>query len=391
MKRKVLIAGCIVAALVVAAWTLFAAFLAEDMARQGIKKAFPGAVVTIGSGERPGPSVTRVFSFGRISFTDISIERPGVYSVKAKEAGVTYGLFSLLEGSASGMYLKDVDITADLWGDKAKSFAGMISSAPSSGHPRIWSIGVENASVRMKFKDMKLDAAASFKFDLRKPGLDRAELKIASFTKGPIEVRDASLLLPGNGAAGDFSVAGVKCGRIALRDITGRAVMRDGNFKLEPIVGSLFKGTILGTFSCSASGRPAYVLSVTADGLQMSRAIEELGLEGKVGMSGSVDGWFRIEGSPGSVATVKGSFNVAAPGGMLVINDEGFLRNIAERTRQPIEIVRQSFSDYAFTKGTMDVTLEKSDLVIEVYLEGEKGKRDMNVILHDINAQQGAK
>lgn len=390
MKRKVLIAGCVAAALAVAAWTLFFPPVAEDMAKRGIERAFPGAAVTIGSRGHAGLSRATVLPFGRISFRNISIEKSGVYSVKAKEAGVTYGLFSLLTGSASGLYLRDVNIAADFSGDKAKSLEDLLKSASPAGRPAAWSIDIANASIRLKFSDMELDAVASFKFDLRKLRLDRAELNAASFSKGTIVIKDASLRVPGEGIPGDFSVALVKCGRVALSDITGGALMKDGDFKLEPLVGSLFKGSILGTFKYSTRGKRAYSLSITADGLQMARAIEELGLSGKVDMTGSVDGGFRVDGSAMSLAKVRGSFNTAAPGGVLVIKDEVFLMNIAKRLNQPIEIVRQSFSDYAFTKGTMDVSLQGNDLVTEVYLEGEKGKRDMNVILHDINRRKGA-
>jgi hypothetical protein len=80
---------------------------------------------------------------------------------------------------------------------------------------------------------------------------------------------------------------------------------------------------------------------------------------------------------------LSGSFSTLTPGGTLVIMDAKFLENMARNTQLPLELLVEDFKNYRYNTGLLSLGLEDNNIILKVALEGEAGKRNLNVILHD--------
>ena len=70
-------------------------------------------------------------------------------------------------------------------------------------------------------------------------------------------------------------------------------------------------------------------------------------------------------------------------GGDIVIRDAALLKDLAKRVRQPLEIVEAGLKEYRFNTAAARVFLDGPSVGIAVQMDGEKGKRDLEVRLHD--------
>jgi hypothetical protein len=59
------------------------------------------------------------------------------------------------------------------------------------------------------------------------------------------------------------------------------------------------------------------------------------------------------------------------------------LKKIAQGSQQPLDIVVESLKKYHYNSGGLKLFLEKGNLVLDLALEGEAGKRHINITLHD--------
>ena len=100
-------------------------------------------------------------------------------------------------------------------------------------------------------------------------------------------------------------------------------------------------------------------------------------------MSGFLSGELLLNGDRNTIEVLTGDFSTAHIGGTLVINDTRFLENIARNTNQPVDILVESFQNYHYNSGTMKLSKEKDNLILDVALDGELGKRDLTVTLHN--------
>jgi hypothetical protein len=68
---------------------------------------------------------------------------------------------------------------------------------------------------------------------------------------------------------------------------------------------------------------------------------------------------------------------------MLTITDDKFLNNVAKSSGQSLDILVESFKNYHYNTGVMKLSLERGDIVFDIALEGEAGKRNLSIVLHD--------
>jgi hypothetical protein len=80
---------------------------------------------------------------------------------------------------------------------------------------------------------------------------------------------------------------------------------------------------------------------------------------------------------------LSGNFSTLQPGGILVIKDDKFLKNLSRTTKQPLDILVESFKDYHYNTALMKLSFDKGNIILDVALEGEAGKRNLSIVLHD--------
>lgn len=126
----------------------------------------------------------------------------------------------------------------------------------------------------------------------------------------------------------------------------------------------------------------AYHVQIRLDRIDLAFLVKALNADEKVGLNGIMAGSLSLSGKNLKIAEIKGDFSTSPPGGKLVIKDEDFLKRLAENTKQPLEIIKEGFKNYDFTKGTLWVSRDPESILLHIILDGAKGKRDMTVALH---------
>ncbi len=102
----------------------------------------------------------------------------------------------------------------------------------------------------------------------------------------------------------------------------------------------------------------------------------------KVEIEGSMNGELFFSGKDLRINEIKGEFKTEASGGTIAIKDEEFIKALAERSKQPVEMIRDSFKFYNYTKGTLSVSREKDSILFHLVMECLQGKRDLTVTFH---------
>lgn len=208
--------------------------------------------------------------------------------------------------------------------------------------------------------------------------------------KGSFEASGISMDVTSPGTA-EFAVESLVSGKFRISDVEG--VLRQKGItgiEIGSFSGKMFGGALSGY---GAAGRAAggYTMDLVADGVDMAKATMELGLGDKIDLAGIMNGDISLKGRFSGPELLTGSLSLASKAGTLLVKDKRFFEMVAEKTRQPLEIVKASFEDYEYTTGTVNLDLDGKDLIMTVYLEGDKGKRDIKVILHDAIDIKGGK
>jgi len=123
--------------------------------------------------------------------------------------------------------------------------------------------------------------------------------------------------------------------------------------------------------------------------MKIEQFIRDFKLQEKFFMDGELNGSILLKGKGTDVQVVDGNFTASPKGGMLIIKDARFLENIARRADQPLDLLVESFRNYHYNTGIISLSLKEDDLILGMALDGETGKRDLNITLHDFTLIKG--
>lgn len=117
--------------------------------------------------------------------------------------------------------------------------------------------------------------------------------------------------------------------------------------------------------------------------LPVSALLETMDWDKKLSVKSLLTGDVFLAFEGDRLADLRGNLASLSPGGDIVILDQEFLRQIAERAKQPLEIVKASFENYHYNTGIVSLSLADEKVRLGLHLDGEQGKRDLEVTLHD--------
>jgi hypothetical protein len=105
-------------------------------------------------------------------------------------------------------------------------------------------------------------------------------------------------------------------------------------------------------------------------------------------VSASFSGLVKLKTKGSGLEAIDGNFNALSPGGMLTIKDSGYLENMARSSGQSLDILVESLKNYHYNSGVAKLSLERNNFIFDIFLEGETGKRNLKVTLHDFNLRR---
>lgn len=214
--------------------------------------------------------------------------------------------------------------------------------------------------------------------EIREGGLFGIKFKQAEIHYQPVSLLKGNVL---------FSFLGLDCdfGKLRLRGCQGRVALRGRRADLDLSSCDIFGGKISGSAKLGLSGRLAYSAELNVSGINLDDFIKDFELGEKFRMSGNLSGTARIEGKGGDMEILSGSLQAARPGGALVITDRSFLENIARASGQSFEMLVESFKDYHYNTGIVELSLDKGNLIFDITLDGEAGRRKLDIVVHDFS------
>ncbi|MCR4336806.1 MAG: YdbH domain-containing protein [Candidatus Omnitrophica bacterium] len=121
--------------------------------------------------------------------------------------------------------------------------------------------------------------------------------------------------------------------------------------------------------------------------VDLARVTEDFNMEEKLQMTGKMGGRLTLNSQCLDIKILDGSLVADRAGGELVIKDMRFLENMSGQSHEPMDIMIESFKDYHYDTAVAGLSLEDDNLVADMALEGEKGKRSIKIILHEFQSK----
>lgn len=180
-------------------------------------------------------------------------------------------------------------------------------------------------------------------------------------------------------------IGGAECryARLVIKDISANIRMDKGSFAAEDISGTVFGGKLTGTIGARFDEDDIFYADLRFNGIRLLALAEELEFADKIELSGSMNGNMAIEARGTKVASIDGRFDTSREDNVFNIKDTSYLEKITGQTQQPADILVESLKDYRYNTGTLKLGLEGPDILLDINMDGDQGKRDLTVVLHD--------
>ncbi len=200
-----------------------------------------------------------------------------------------------------------------------------------------------------------------------------------------LRLENAAMKLNKGSAPGDLSIEKIQYDKVTIADIHSRLKFERNTLILEALIAKVFAGKAEGYIVLSLSETPAYTADLYFTNLNLERFISDFDLKERFLMTGGLSGGVSLKGKGGDLTSLDGSLSASSQGGTLTITDKGFLENMARDQGQSLDLLVESFKNYHYNIGNIKLGMDQGDLILDVGLEGEVGKRDLQIIMHDVN------
>jgi hypothetical protein len=367
--KKLLIPLLVVVAVV------FALSKAPDLLRpwvsQKIAEAMPGTKVSIGS--ISGSLVSD------ITLSHIAIE--DAYSKISFEAAT-------LNYTLPGLFRKSIDQLSLQKGEAIYHSVGhpmpVISyGSDSSGAPvKLSKLAISDLKLDIETQDMTLNGKISFVRDLELNKFEDASITLPKLRLGTIMIKDLNSKV-NYAQRGKLTIRQVAFQKWNMDDIQIDLELRNDKLGIR-LDSALWLGiTLTGAGEVRFAPSPSYAFKIEITALPISRILTTYEWDKKLSVSGQLGGTLEIEGTGARITTLKGVLRNATDGNIVIL-DQAFLQRIADSAKQPIEIIKATFENYHYNTGEVAVSLDDQNIRLGIDLNGEAGKRNLEVYLHDL-------
>jgi hypothetical protein len=343
------------------------------IAKKQLKSTFIKSEVSIGRCALKPASELRLL--------DIEIKRDKIYCFKMKEARIYFDLPSLLRRKIRKFYLKDISVSVNLAQKNISDFSQYLNLKPSVF--LLNSAELVNLDLNLKSKEITLKAAlASTELNPIEQSINYLDLKIDSLDAGGLRLIDVSLEA-NKKKEGQFYIGKIQYDKIKIGQIKGRTLLEDKALSIDSLSAKVFDGELHGDLCLRIGKDVDYLCHLKFVNIDLADFVDDFNLKERFQVSGRLAGGLTLQGRGVNVNILSSDFSTVEPGGTLVIKDNKFLENMAQKSGRSLDIIAESFKDYHYNTGVMKLYLDKGNLVFDIAFEGEKGKRNLNITVHD--------
>jgi hypothetical protein len=323
-----------------------------------------------------------------LTLSGMEIKKGQIYDFKIKEVNIQYKPLSIINRNISKISLKDALIIVNLRQDNILGLSKHINLQPQKRIFLINLIDLSNLDLDINSTDLILQAKLSVRLNLAKQLIDYLNLQIDSLKKAEFRLQKAYLEINQMPSYGQLYIEQFKYNKVKIDKITSIAKLKDKSLFLGPLTADVFGGSIEGEIRFEIEKNGKYFMYLKFKDLDLNTLINDFNLNEKVQINGRLDGAVTLKGIGLQINVLDGDFTTAEPGGTLTIKDTGFLEKIARNSNQPLDILVESFKDYHYNNGVMRLSLEGDNLILVIDLEGETGKRNLNIIVHNFKLRR---
>ena len=343
-------------------------------AKQQLKHIFVDSKVTI--------SACRLNPFSSLVFADIEIVRLPVYDFKIKQAGIYYHPLALLKGRIAKFSLEDAKISLEMPGQSLAALKNYLKLNARSAF-LLNCAEFSRLELNLKTQELILQAQLSSRVNLSQQSLDYLDLKIDHLDSGQLNLSNALLNVDSAAPAGALRIDKIQLSKLRLEKIQGASKLKEKVLTLHSLSAEFLGGNTNGQIEISWDKRLEYAARIQFINIDLEKLVQDLELKEKIQLSGTLGGSLTLKGAGAAINILSGDFKASETGGVLAISDTGYLENIARSSNQSLDILLESFKNYRYNTGIAKLSLHQGDLVLDAALEGQAGKRNLTVTLHD--------
>lgn len=350
-----------------------------SFSQQQLMNAFPGSTVTIDACDlKPAH---------RLTLLDIEIKKGNIYDFKIREVKIEYSLFSIITGHILKSSLKNAEITVNLG---QKNIAQLTQEFNLASRKRfsLDFLELSNLSLNLNSADLRLEAMLSLGLDLAHRLINDVDFIVVSLDGPDVNLNDACLIAYQKSYPGVFHINQLKYNKLLVGKIRSLVRLEDKSLFLDSLSAEISGGKLEGVLSLRLEKNVEYLANLKFKDIDLNKLFNELNLNEKADISGKINGALTLKGSGPDIKVISGDITTAEGGGVLTIKDNDYLKKMAANSNQSLDILMESFRNYQYNIGIIKLSLDKGNLVLDIALEGEAGKRELNITLHDFNLRR---
>jgi hypothetical protein len=374
MKR--IIFAIVIMALLAVSVSLTAKRIILNTTKKVITEILPGSEVSIHD--------CRISPLHRVRWDGIKIQRKGTYKFEIGKAAVDFNLMALLFRRIARISLEDAYFAVTLAEENRSGFRQYVHSAPGgSGGMTVDGLVLHNINMDVNAKDLKLNASLSVDYSFASAQINAVELNISFLESRGMKLQKISMRLGEPKGRGKVTVERIKFNKGMIDGIDGIVGLEGRTVFLDFLSAGTFGGRLKGRVSLNISERPEYFVALRFTDMAIDRFVEDFDLEEKFFMDGELSGDLVLQGKGADVQILNGDFQTGLSGGKLIIKDTRFMEALAKQTNQPVEIIVENFKNYHYNTGALGLSLAEKNIVLDLALDGDTGKRNLTITLHD--------
>lgn len=317
--------------------------------------------------------------FNEICLRGVKVEKKELFSLKAQKIQLRLDFFDRVKAKRFKAVVQSAALSIKRPNQNFVSYLQMyISQEPSN----VMFSGIEclDCDLNVRFKDLQVVGKFSTDVDLIQQTVNSLHLNISSLKYQALNLENVLLWATRSNNRGEFTAVKILYDKVAVTEINSLVRLENKSLILDDVSANIFDGNISGDAVISMTVVPAYQARLQFRGLDISRFVESFELNNKFMMIGKAKGNIQLQGQGVKLEILDGDFMVDNAGGRLMIKDVSFFDHIPYRTS--VDGLVESVQDYYYHTGSAKLSLQDQGLAVDVHLDGEQGKRDFNIILH---------
>ena len=323
-----------------------------------------------------------------ITLLDLEIKNSAAYDFKISRVKIEYGLGQILKGQIAKVYLEGVRISINLPAQSIAKFNQYLRLG-SSGAFLVQSAELKNLDLEVNANDLKMQAKVSAAADLTKQRVEACDLIIDSLEAQGLKLEGLALMFNRAGnCAGSLAIKQIKYDKAHISELQSRVTFENFTLVLDSLSAGFLDGKFMGSLTAKLDKNAQVKLALKFVDLNLEAFIKDFELGEKAQASGRMSGGISLEARGLDIAALKGTFSSLGSGGMLVVKDKKFLENMAGNSGQSLDMLVESFKNYRYSIGNIELFLDNGNLNFNVALDGEAGKRNLNIVVHDFNLKR---